>query len=199
MTYGTGVQGSSIVRAAWIGVALFAASALPVAAGVDALGPAAIVVALALFVVALVVWAWAFAVSVARSARGDDIVVASLFLLQGPAPSSVRRSLYLALGAAVVVAASSASREPFGVLAPMLPLGLAGLWGARHGTFPPRAASRAGSRGGEPGRGGAGRASAEPSRRVRPDRAGRRSPRGEPARRASPGAHERSSRGRAGE
>ena len=30
--------------------------------------------------------------------------------------------------------------NPFGVLVPMLPMGLAGLWGARHGVYPPRPA-----------------------------------------------------------
>jgi len=38
----------------------------------------------------------------------------------------------LAIAAATVVA------EPFGVLVPMLPPGLAGMWAARHGQFPPR-------------------------------------------------------------
>ena len=36
------------------------------------------------------------------------------------------------------VAAATAAAEPFGILVPMLPLGLLGLWGARHGVFPPR-------------------------------------------------------------
>jgi len=36
------------------------------------------------------------------------------------------------------VTAATALAEPFGVLVPMLPLGLLGLWGARHGVFPPR-------------------------------------------------------------
>ena len=37
-----------------------------------------------------------------------------------------------------MIAAGTAAWEPFGVLVPMLPIGLAGIWAARHGTFPPR-------------------------------------------------------------
>jgi len=38
----------------------------------------------------------------------------------------------------IAVTAATAAAEPFGILVPMLPLGLIGLWGARHGVFPPR-------------------------------------------------------------
>ena len=37
-----------------------------------------------------------------------------------------------------MITAVTASADPFGVLVPMLPLGLVGLWGARHGEFRPR-------------------------------------------------------------
>ena len=38
----------------------------------------------------------------------------------------------------VIVALATAWANPSGTLVPMLPLGLAGLWGARHGVFPAR-------------------------------------------------------------
>ena len=53
-------------------------------------------------------------------------------------PRGVRRHLYLALAASVVLAGATATTDAFGILVPMLPIGLIGLWGARYGTFPPR-------------------------------------------------------------
>jgi hypothetical protein len=38
----------------------------------------------------------------------------------------------------VLITAVVAASDPFVVLAPMLPLGLVGLWGARHGVYPAR-------------------------------------------------------------
>jgi hypothetical protein len=79
---------------------------------------------------------------VARSAQGDEIVVASLFLMQGDAPRPVRVQLFSALAASAVLAAATGAADAFGILVPMLPLGLIGLWGARYGTFPPRRDAR---------------------------------------------------------
>jgi hypothetical protein len=130
--------GRAIVTASWASVALFAVTAIPTAAGVSALEAVALALAVTLFLVGIGVWAWAFGVAVARSARGDDIVVGTLFLVQGSAPRTVRVQLFLALGASVVIAVGTGSADAFGVLVPMLPLGLVGLWGARHGVFPAR-------------------------------------------------------------
>ena len=77
-----------------------------------------------------------------RPGRGDDITVSSLFFLDKSAPRDVRRNLFGALAAGLVIAAATAAANPFSVLVPMLPLGLAGLWGARHGVFPPRQAPK---------------------------------------------------------
>ena len=77
-----------------------------------------------------------------RSSRGDDIAVASLFFLQGSAPAAVQKQLLGAFAASIVVAIATAWFNPFAVLVPMLPLGLVGLWGARHGEFPPRRVGR---------------------------------------------------------
>jgi hypothetical protein len=131
-------DGSRIVTASWASVALFAVTAVPAAAGVTALNAVALATALALFVVGIAVWLWGFAIALVRSASGDDIVVASLFLLQGSPPRPVRRNLYLALAVSVVIAGATGTADAFGILVPMLPIGLIGLWGARHGTFPPR-------------------------------------------------------------
>jgi len=131
-------RGRAIVRASWLSNVVFAVTAIPAAAGVDAFETPALVVALLLFTTSIVVWAWAFGIAVVRSAGGDDIVVANLFLVQGDVPTSIRRHLFASVAVSIVIAAGSAVTAPFGILVPMLPLGLVGLWGARHGVFPAR-------------------------------------------------------------
>jgi len=132
------VKGRSIVIASWVALAVFAAVIVPDAAGLHGLDGVAVGVSLALFLVALVIWLYAFGVAVVRSARGDDIGVGGLFFLFGSAPSDVRRWLFGALGASVVLAFATAAGNAYAALEPMFPLALVGLWGARHGTFPPR-------------------------------------------------------------
>jgi len=130
--------GRSIVLLSWCSVALFAAVSVPAAAGVSALDAVALATAVTLFLVGIVVWLWAFLAALVRSANGDDIVVGSLFLMQGPAPRTVRIQLYTALALSVALAAGTGASDAFGILVPMLPIGLIGLWGARYGVFPPR-------------------------------------------------------------
>ena len=130
--------GERIIQAAWASVGVLAAATVPEALGLDAWEPIGVAVSLGLFLASIPVWIYAFGLAVVRSGNGDDIVVSSLFFLTGSAPKRVRRHLLGATAASVVVAAAVAFAEPFAVLAPMLPIGLTGLWGARHGTFPPR-------------------------------------------------------------
>ncbi len=132
------LEGRWIITSSWVAVALFTVIAVPSALGMSAFDALAVGVAIALFFVSLPIWAVAFFVAVARSARGDDIAVGSLFLAQGAAPRAARVHLYASLGVSVLVAAATAATNPFGVMVPMLPLGLVGLWGARHGHFPRR-------------------------------------------------------------
>jgi hypothetical protein len=129
------VPGRAIIRVSWAGDVVFALTAVPVALGADDLQPLAVGVALGLFAVSLVVWGWAFAVAVTRSSSGDDIAVGNLFLFEGTVPKPVRAHLFGSLGVCLVITAVSAAADPFGVLVPMLPVGLIGLWGARHGTY----------------------------------------------------------------
>jgi hypothetical protein len=133
-----GYDGQRIVVTSWAGVALFLLTAVPAAAGVAGFDVAALVVDVVLFVAGIVVFLWGFAVALARNAQGDDIVVSSLFLIQGPVPRPVRRHLFAALAVSVVIAGATGTTDAFGVLVPMFPLGLIGFWGARHGAFPPR-------------------------------------------------------------
>jgi len=136
--------GRVLIALSWAGTIVFGATALPVALGAAALDGVAIAVALGLFFASLGVWAWALLAAIARTARGDDVAVTTLFLVEGRVPAHVRWSLYGSLAACLAATVASAAANPFGVLVPMYPLGCIGLWGARHGTFPPRrtAASR---------------------------------------------------------
>jgi hypothetical protein len=134
--------GRSILTISWAVNVVFAATAAPVALGADGLGDVAAGVALFCFVVSLGVWCYAFGLGIVRSGRGDNVAVANLFFLQGSAPRRVQRHLLGSLAVSMVIAAATASADAFGVLVPMLPLGLAGLWAARHGTFPPRSTGR---------------------------------------------------------
>lgn len=132
------MTGRVILRVGWIANALFAVTAIPAALGVDGMLDVAIGVALVLFAFSIGMFAYAFGVGIARSARGDNVAVANLFFLQGSAPRDVQRAFLAMFVVCVVIAAATIVQEPFGVLVPMLPVGLAGVWAARHGTFPPR-------------------------------------------------------------
>ena len=134
------MPGRAIVVTSWASVVLFAAVAIPDALGVHAFDGVAIGVALAMVLGSLPIWLFAYGLAVTRTARGDDITVSSLFFLSGSAPKPVQRQLLGSVFASVVVAAATVAFNPFGALVPMLPLGLTGLWGARHGQYPPRPA-----------------------------------------------------------
>ena len=108
-----------------------------------------VVVSLGCFSVGIVGFLWGYWTAVQRS-RTDNISVAALyFLVDNCAPQSVARLMNSALGVQVVVAVATAisrtttdgragSTLAFGVLAPMMGLGLNGLWGATYGSFAPR-------------------------------------------------------------
>ena len=135
------MAGRRIVVTSWVTIAIFAAAVIPDALGFHPLDNVAVGVCLTLFLGSLPVWLYAYGLAVTRTARGDDITVSSLFFLSQSAPREVQRQLFGALALSLVVAAATFFANPFSVLVPMLPLGLAGLWGARHGVFPPRPAT----------------------------------------------------------
>jgi hypothetical protein len=132
------VTGKAIVVASWSSLAVFALIAIADAVGLHALNTPATIVSVVLFLASLPIWVYAFGLALVRSARGDDIAVASWVFLTPSAPKDVRRHLLGATGACVVVALATAWANPFSVLVPMLQLGLAALWGARHGVYPAR-------------------------------------------------------------
>ena len=132
------MTGSRIVVLSWASIALYAFVTVLDTLGLTAFEDIAPAVCIGLFLISLGVWTYAFGLAVVRSGRGDDIAVSSLFFLSGSAPADVRKHLLGATFVSIVIAAITAAHDPYSVLVPMLPLGMAGLWGARHGTFPPR-------------------------------------------------------------
>lgn len=132
--------GQAIITWGWATDALFALTAIPgafldsnTAKGIG------IGVSLVLFLAGTLLCLYAFGKGLVRSAAGDDVAVSNLFFLSGSAPKPVRRQfLWIFLASFAVTCITAAGLDGFSVLVPMLPVGLAGTWGARHGVFPPR-------------------------------------------------------------
>ena len=110
-----------------------------------------VVVSLSLFAVGVGAFLLGFFAAVQRS-RESQISVSQLFFLTGTvSPRDVKIPMLAALGVQTVVGIAAAIARPstdgkagsvlaFGVLVPMLGLGLNGLWASRHGVFEERGA-----------------------------------------------------------
>lgn len=143
-------RGRGIIRASWWGTV-----ALAVAAGAglasESLVFVAFVVAISLFGAGIAGLLGGYARAIQRS-REEEISLAGLFFLAGCAPRSVQVRLIGAFGAQLVIGFTAAAvgintLVATSVLAPVYGLGLMGLWGGRHGVFPPRVApTRSGGR-----------------------------------------------------
>lgn len=114
-----------------------------------------VVVSLVLFAIGVAAFLWGYWAAVQRS-REVEMSVAELYFLMGPAiPKRIKRVMLGCLSVQVVAALVTAIARPstpvadsggstagstlaFGVLVPVLGLGLNGLWAARSGGFPPR-------------------------------------------------------------
>lgn len=143
--------GDRIVRADIVGTALFVVTAgLAALFFTTALQWVGAVTALALFAVGVVSFLWSYLHAVQRS-RTDEISVAGLYFLAGPAtPARVKRPMLGLLALQVVTATATAfvrldgpdgkpgSSLAVGFLVPMFGFGLNGLWAAFHGGFPER-------------------------------------------------------------
>lgn len=111
-----------------------------------------VAVALGLFAVGIAVFIWGYWTAVQRS-REEEISVAELYFLLGRAiPQKVKVVMHSCLATQIIVAVVTAIARPntlqdgaqgssrgstlaFGVLVPVLGLGLNGLWAATYGTF----------------------------------------------------------------
>lgn len=132
-------EGGPIERATWAATAIFAVTAMVAVFSEGAPRTIAATVALVFFGIGCATFLVAFAVGVGRS-RTEQVGLGGLFFLVGTAPANVRRSLRAAVVAQSAIALVTASMRvytslAFGVLVPVLGLGLMGLWGARNGTF----------------------------------------------------------------
>jgi hypothetical protein len=142
-------RGDAIIRASWIGTVLYTAVAIITTATASFVLPL-IVVTSALFLVGMVAFLVAYVIAIGRS-REVLIGMGGLFFLAGDtAPARVRRQLMASFAAQVAGATVSASvgvaRFPadatnplaYGFLTSLFGLSMAGLWGARYGSFAPR-------------------------------------------------------------
>ncbi|MCU1378472.1 MAG: hypothetical protein JWN29_1455 [Acidimicrobiales bacterium] len=131
-----------LIRVSLAGTAVFVVVAVAAAVAPDSLAAVAVVLDLVLFTAGCVAFVVTLLAAAARS-RTDEISLAGIWWLTGTAPAPVRRALLGAFGVQVVVALATAIARPFtglafGILVPVFGLGLAGLWGARRGSFPSR-------------------------------------------------------------
>lgn len=108
------------------------------------------VTALVLFAIGVFSFLWSYYNAVQRS-RHEEISVTQLYLLAGPpTPAWVKRRMWVALAAQIIIAIVTTLSRPdgpdgnpgsslaVGFLVPMFGIGLNGLWAAFHGRFPPR-------------------------------------------------------------
>lgn len=137
----TTAGGDRIVSASTVGTVVFLAATVVATIDLD-LVVVLVVVSLVLFAIGTVVFLVAYVKAIGRS-RYEAIGMGGLFFLSGSAPRRVQGWLLGALAVQVVVGLAAASLRiytpvAFALLVPMYGLGLAGLWGSTHGTFPAR-------------------------------------------------------------
>jgi hypothetical protein len=137
------LQGRRIVWASLIGTAISLVATVIGTVAVDAV-IITVVTSLILFAIGAAVFFVAYAKAIARS-RYEAIGMGGLFFLAGSAPRRAQLLLLGSVGVEVVVGLAAASVRiytpvAFALLVPMYGLGLAGLWGATYGVFPPREA-----------------------------------------------------------
>lgn len=144
------MKGTAIVRANEVLTAVFTMTAVLAVVFFDQPWKViAVAVSIACFSVGVVAFLWGYWTAVQRS-RHDNIAVASLyFLADKSAPRRLSVRMNSLLGAQVTIGLVTALLRPstdgkagstlaFGILVPVLGLGLNGLWGAQNGVFPPR-------------------------------------------------------------
>jgi len=141
--FADGVPGRAILVAAQASTAVFVVATV-VAAAVDTrpLRLATALVDVVLFVVGCALFLVALYDGAQRS-REAEMTMSGWWFLTDAAPPAVRRTLLGALAVQTVTAFAGAAARPFtslafGILVPTLGVALAGLWGARHGSFPER-------------------------------------------------------------
>ena len=143
-------RGAGLINLTFFGTAAIVVTSVVAALTPDAFGRVHAVVSCVLFAIGTGALLWAYALGVSRS-RTELVTIGGLFFLaDDAAPDATRRALRVALAIQVVAVVAAASIRPytevaFGILAPVLGLGLMGVWSGRYGEFrprPPKAASK---------------------------------------------------------
>ena len=103
-----------------------------------------------LFVIGTFAFLGAYGQALGRS-RTEQISIGGIYGMSRSTPKDIQWRFHLLTAVQTVVAVVTASIRPFtaqafGILVPMLGLGLGGLWAARHGVFGPRDDPRASAR-----------------------------------------------------
>jgi hypothetical protein len=134
--------GRGIVYASYAGTVVLLVTAVAAVIAPHTFDIPAFVAALVLFFGGIAIFAWAFLVMAGRS-RSHELTLSGVFGLSQSTPGPVKAQLFGSLAAQTLIAVATAATRlystlSFGVLAVMWGLGLAGLWGARYGAFPPR-------------------------------------------------------------
>jgi len=137
-----GEPGPQIHRLDLIATLIFVVFAVAAAALPGPLRIAFAVYSTVLFAIGVLAFLGAYGKAIGRS-RTDKLSIPGIFGLSGTAAKSVQRRFHLLTVVQTVVAVATSAIHPFtaqafGILVPMLGLGLAGWWGASHGDFPPR-------------------------------------------------------------
>jgi len=135
-------RGWVLVRANWVVTAVLAVSLGLGLTAPSSLGVVAAFVSITMLIAGIMAFIYSFFVALDRS-RTEEISTAGLYLLAEGAPAATRWHMIGAIVAQSAVAVIAALIEPtsaliFGVLAPVLGLGIAGIWSAKHGVFRPR-------------------------------------------------------------
>ena len=136
------VPGRGIEVVSWVATAAFTVLALATTIAPGVFAVALVSLSLVYLLVGFALFALDIVLAAARS-RTEVIGIGGLFFLFGAAPKRQVSSFNLSLAAVIFVAIAAAALRPFtesafGVLGPVMQLGLSGLWCARHGWFPAR-------------------------------------------------------------
>jgi len=143
---GTDPEGAKLYRTDLYATIAFTIAAVLAAIFPDPLDIPFAVFSTILFGIGTIAFLWAYAKAIERS-REHDVSVAMIYGMSGVAPKEIRRKFHLLTFVQSAVAITTAAIRPFspqafGILVPMLGIGLAGLWAARHGTFTERTDGR---------------------------------------------------------
>ncbi len=134
--------GPTIERANFVATGLFAVTAALALLDNSFVRGVAVSIALILFAAGIVTFMWAYGVLAERS-RTEALTLPGVFFLSQSVPKPKQRLFIIVELVQLAVAFGTAGLRPFtsvafGILAPMVGIGLTALYGAKFGNFPQR-------------------------------------------------------------